>query len=90
MRAGLNFTAAILAAVIAVLGTSIFTVDQRQYAIVFQLGEVREEISVGPVFQVAPYPECPLFRQAILTLDSAEPERYIPARKEERLGRFLR
>ena len=45
MKAGLNFSVAILAAVIAVLGASIFTVDQRQFAIVFQLGEVREEIS---------------------------------------------
>ena len=45
MKSALNFVAAIVAVVIAVLATSIFTVDQRQYAIVFQLGEIREVIS---------------------------------------------
>ena len=45
MKTALNFSAALVAAVIAVLATSIFTVDQRQHAIVFQLGEVREVIA---------------------------------------------
>jgi len=83
MRAGLNFTAAILAAVIAVLGTSIFTVDQRQYAIVFQLGEVREEISdPGLYFKWPLIQNVRYFDKRILTLDSAEPERYITSEKK--------
>ena len=45
MKASMNFVAAIVVALLVVLGSSIFTVDQRQYAIVFQLGEVREVIS---------------------------------------------
>ena len=45
MKAGLNFVAAIVAVVMVALGATIFTVDQRQYAIIFQLGEVREVLS---------------------------------------------
>ena len=45
MRSRLNFAAAVLAAVIAVFAASIFTIDQRQYAIIFQLGEVHEVIN---------------------------------------------
>lgn len=83
MRAGLNFSAAILAAVIAVLGTSIFTVDQRQYAIVFQLGEVRDEISdPGLYFKWPLIQNVRYFDKRILTLDSAEPERYITSEKK--------
>lgn len=83
MKAGLNFSAAILAAVIAVLGTSIFTVDQRQYAIVFQLGEVREEISEpGLYFKWPLIQNVRYFDKRILTLDSAEPERYITSEKK--------
>ena len=83
MRAGLNFSAAILAAVIAVLGTSIFTVDQRQFAIVFQLGEVREEISdPGLYFKWPLIQNVRYFDKRILTLDSAEPERYITSEKK--------
>ncbi len=83
MKAGLNFSAAILAAVIAVLGTSIFTVDQRQFAIVFQLGEVREEISEpGLYFKWPLIQNVRYFDKRILTLDSAEPERYITSEKK--------
>ena len=83
MRAGLNFSAAILAAVIAVLGTSIFTVDQRQYAIVFQLGEVRDVISdPGLYFKWPLIQNVRYFDKRILTLDSAEPERYITSEKK--------
>ena len=38
MRAGMNVFAAVFVAVLVVLGATIFTVDQRQYAIIFQLG----------------------------------------------------
>ena len=45
MKTSLNFIAGIIAAALIVIGSSIFTVDQRQHAIVFQLGEVRDVIS---------------------------------------------
>lgn len=83
MRASLNFAAAVLAAVIAVVGTSIFTVDQRQYAIVFQLGEVREVIAdPGLYFKWPLIQNVRYFDKRILTLDSAEPERFITSEKK--------
>ena len=83
MKAGLNFTAAVVAVVLIFLGASIFTVDQRQHAIVFQLGEVRtvfEEPGLyftWPMIQNVRY-----FDKRILTLDSVEPERFITSEKK--------
>ena len=83
MKIGLNFTAAIVAAILVALGSSIFTVDQRQYAILFQLGEVREVISdpglylKWPLIQNVRY-----FDKRILTLDAAEPELFITSEKK--------
>ena len=79
----LNFAAALVAAVIAVLATSIFTVDQRQHAIVFQLGEVREVIAnPGLYFKWPLIQNVRYFDKRILTLDSAEPERFITSEKK--------
>ncbi|MQY51243.1 protease modulator HflC [Rhodocyclus gracilis] len=83
MRTGLNVFAAALVAILGVLSASIFTVDQRQYAIVFQLGEVRDVIAEPglylkwPMIQNVRY-----FDKRILTLDSAEPERFITSEKK--------
>lgn len=83
MKAGLNFSVGILAVIIAVLGTSIFTVDQRQYAIVFQLGDVREVISEpGLYFKWPLIQNVRYFDKRILTLDTSEPERYITSEKK--------
>lgn len=79
----MNVVAAVFVAVLVVLGATIFTVDQRQYAIVFQLGEVRNVIDEPglylkwPVIQNVRY-----FEKRILTLDSAEPERFITSEKK--------
>jgi membrane protease subunit HflC len=83
MRAGINIFAVAFLAVLVVLGATIFTVDQRQHAIVFQLGEVREVIEEPglywkwPLIQNVRY-----FDKRILTLDSAEPERFITSEKK--------
>ena len=83
MKSALNFIAAIVAVVIAVLATSIFTVDQRQYAIVFQLGEIREVISSpGLYFKWPLIQNVRYFDKRILTLDSNEPERFITSEKK--------
>ncbi len=83
MRSRLNFAAAVLAAVIAVFATSIFTVDQRQYAIIFQLGEVREVISEpGLYFKWPMIQNVRYFDKRILTLDTADPERFITSEKK--------
>ncbi|MBL8466927.1 protease modulator HflC [Methyloversatilis discipulorum] len=71
----------ILAIVLA--STSLFTVDQRQYAIVFQLGEVRNVIEQpGLHFKWPLVQNVRLFDRRILTLDSADPERFITSEKK--------
>ena len=83
MKTGLNFTAAVVAVVLVVLGASIFTVDQRQHAIVFQLGEVRTVIEEpGLYFKWPMIQNVRYFDKRILTLDSVEPERFITSEKK--------
>ena len=83
MKAGLNFVAVVVAVVFAVLAASIFTVDQRQFAIVFQLGEVREVIAKpGLYFKLPLIQNVRYFDNRILTLDSTEPERFITSEKK--------
>lgn len=83
MKAGLNFAAAVVAVALVILGASIYTVDQRQYAILFQLGEIREVIQTPglyvkwPMIQNVRY-----FDKRILTLDTSEPERFITSEKK--------
>jgi membrane protease subunit HflC len=83
MKAGLNVIAALVAVVMVALGATIFTVDQRQYAIIFQLGEVREVIAEpGLYFKWPMIQNVRYFDKRILTLDSAEPERFITSEKK--------
>ncbi|MBK7325188.1 MAG: protease modulator HflC [Propionivibrio sp.] len=83
MKSGLNFIAAIVAAILVVLGATIFTVDQRKFAIVFQFGEVREVISEpGLYFKWPMIQNVRYFDKRILTLDNAEPERFITSEKK--------
>ena len=83
MKASLNFIAAAAAGVLVLLGAMIFTVDQRQHSIVFQLGEVREVISEpGLYFKWPMIQNVRYFDKRILTLDSAEPERFITSEKK--------
>jgi membrane protease subunit HflC len=83
MKAGLNFIAAAIAGLLVLLGTSIFTVDQRQHAIIFQLGEVRDVIAEpGLYFKWPMIQNVRYFDKRILTLDSVEPERFITSEKK--------
>ena len=83
MKAGLNFLAAIGVVALLLGGTSIFTVDQRQFALVFQLGEVREVINTpGLYFKWPMIQNVRYFDKRILTLDSTEPERFITSEKK--------
>jgi membrane protease subunit HflC len=82
MRAVGPILAAIV--VIALLASStLFTVDQRQNAMVFQLGEVKEVITKAglhfkwPVIQNVRY-----FDMRILTFDDSEPLRFITSEKK--------
>ena len=76
------FAAAIFAIFTAV-GAMVFTVDQRQYAIVFQLGEIKEVIKEpGLSFKWPLIQNVRYFDSRILTLDSVEPERFLTAEKK--------
>lgn len=70
-------------AVLALLGSMLFVVDQRQYAVVFALGEIKSVIEqpglhwkLPPPFQNVQY-----FDKRILTLDTPEVDRFITSEK---------
>lgn len=72
-----------LVVVLVLLSASMFTVDQRQNAMVFQLGEV---VSVkktpGLYFKIPFIQNVRYFDTRILTLDAADPERFITSEKK--------
>ena len=72
-----------LVVVLILASMSIFIVDQRQTAIVFQLGEVmRVETTPGIKMKMPLVQNVRFFDSRILTLDSDEPERFITAEKK--------
>ncbi|MBS0543906.1 MAG: protease modulator HflC [Proteobacteria bacterium] len=83
MRDRMSLIGGALLLLIALASMSLFTVDQRQYAIVFQLGEVKEVIDKPglnvklPMIQNVRY-----FDKRILTMDTPEPERFITSEKK--------
>jgi membrane protease subunit HflC len=69
---------AILAVLALLVSSSLFTVDQRQNAIVFQLGEVKEVVNrSGLHFKWPLLQNVRLFDMRILTFDDAEPLRFL-------------
>lgn len=70
-------------AALVLLSMSVFVVDQRQRAIVFQLGEVvGVKTEPGLYFKIPLMQNVRYFDARILTLDTAEPERFITAEKK--------
>jgi modulator of FtsH protease HflC len=83
MRAGVGtlLIAAVVALVIA--STSLFVVDQRQNALVFRLGEVVNVKREPGLYLKFPLLENVRFTDIrILTIDSAEPERFLTSEKK--------
>ena len=83
-RLGVVFVA--VAALMLLAWTSLFTVDQRERAIVFQLGEIREVIAdpglnvKWPLIQNVRF-----FDNRILTMDTPDTERFITSEKKNLL-----
>ena len=83
MRRSLGTIAVVVVVVLIIASLSLFVVDQRQNAIVFRLGEV-----VRVVTQPGLYVKIPMldntrfFDTRILTIDSAEPERFLTSEKK--------
>lgn len=83
MAQGIKMALGALVGLILLASVTLFTVDQRQYAIVFQLGEVREVIDQpGLNFKWPFIQNVRYFEKRILTLDSTDPERYITSEKK--------
>ncbi len=70
-------------ALFVIAGSMLFTVDQRQYALVFQLGEIKEVIEEpGLAVKWPLIQNVRFFDRRILTMDSTEPERFLTAEKK--------
>ena len=83
MARNLPFLLALVLTVAIGAAMSLFTVDQRQYAIVFQLGEIKEVVTEpGLAFKWPLIQNVRVFDKRFLTLDSVEPERFLTAEKK--------
>ncbi len=81
-----NYTSTLLGILVALLllaSSSLYVVDQRQQAILFQLGEVVDvKTSPGLYFKIPLAQNVRYFDSRILTMDTAEPERFITSEKK--------
>ena len=73
---------ALIVALLIVLSQSIYTVDQRQYAIKFQLGEfIDAKTEAGLYFKVPLLQNIKVYDRRILTLDAPRPDRITTSEK---------
>jgi membrane protease subunit HflC len=72
-----------LLVLLGVASTTLFVVDQRQYAVVFALGEIKRVISQpGLHFKLPPpFQNVQYFDNRILTIDTADVDRFITSEK---------
>jgi len=74
---------AVVLAILVFVASTVFTVDQRQNAIIFQLGEVKEVVTQpGLHFKWPLVQNVRVFDMRILTFDDAEPLRFITSEKK--------
>ena len=72
-----------LVVLVLLASSSLYVVDQRQQAILFQLGEIVDvKTSPGLYFKIPLAQNVRYFDSRILTLDTAEPERFITSEKK--------
>jgi modulator of FtsH protease HflC len=77
-------TIAVFAIGLLIASSTIFVVDQRQYAIIFALGEIKEVVSKpGLYFKLPPPLQNVVYvEKRILTIDSPETDRFITSEKQ--------
>ena len=89
----MKFTMPLLALVVAVLlvaSQALYTVDQRQYAIKFQLGEVVETLPNAGLYAKLPLLQnVKFYDKRILLLDNSEPDRITTSEKKPLLIDFF-
>lgn len=78
-----NLILPIVVAVLVLIGASVFTVREDQYAVMFRLGEiVRTDFKPGLHFKVPIYNNIIKFDRRILSLDT-QPERFLTSEKKD-------
>ena len=81
-----KYTSPLLGAIAALFflaSSALFIVDQRQHAIVFQLGEVVDVKTLpGLYFKIPLVQNVRYFESRIMTMDTVEPERFITSEKK--------
>jgi membrane protease subunit HflC len=83
MNAGFKITGVLLLIALLIASMSLFTVDQRRYALVFQMGEVKKVIKEPGLYAKIPMIQnVRYFDSRVLTLDSQEPEQFITSEKK--------
>ncbi|MDR2838576.1 MAG: protease modulator HflC [Azonexus sp.] len=83
MNSRLNRVAIFLALILVAAAMSLFTVDQRQYALVLQFGEVKWVIKEAGLNYKIPFVQSVrYFDKRIITLDNNDPERFITSEKK--------
>ena len=72
---------------LGLVSSTVFVVDQRQYAVVFSFGELKRVIQEpGLQFKLpAPFESAQFFERRILTIDTPDAERFITAEKKNLL-----
>ena len=86
MSSRINALGLVVVTLLVIVAMSMFTVDQRQYAIVFQLGEVKRVIEQpGLYFKVPMIQNVRFLDNRILTLDNNDLERFITSEKKNLL-----
>ena len=74
---------ALLVAIVLVLSQSLYTVDQKQYAIKFQLGEfIEAKTEAGLYFKIPLVQNVKFYDRRQLTLDAPEPDRITTSEKK--------
>src|SRR5260370_2570026 len=74
---------ALVVAVVLVLSQSLYTVDQKQFAIKFQLGEfIEAKTDAGLYFKIPLVQNVKFYDRRLLTLDAPEPDRITTSEKK--------
>ena len=81
---------ALVVALLLVASQSLYTVDQRQYAIKFQLGEIVETLPNAGLYAKMPLLQnVKFYDKRILLLDNPEPDRITTSEKKPLLVDFI-
>ncbi|MDR3324121.1 MAG: protease modulator HflC [Zoogloeaceae bacterium] len=83
MSARIQIFIVVLLLALMTVSTTCFTVDQREYALIFQMGEMKPDVlKPGLHFKWPLIQNVRYFDKRILTLDSQEPEQFITSEKK--------